>query len=89
MFMADVIDKGISLIQFRNSNGKTLKVTTGSQLQCMLGQKPRTIFIDSKDSLRTAHFMKQSKSDILYESPPVPVIAKGVTNGQNGNGYHS
>jgi len=73
----------------KNSNGKTLKVTTGVQLQCMLGQKPRTIFIDSKDSVRTAQFMKQSKSDILYESPPVPVIAKRMTNGQNGHGHHS
>jgi len=73
----------------KNSNGKTLKVTTGVQLQCMLGQKARTIFIDSKDSLRSAQFMKQSKSDILYESPPIPVIAKRMTNGQNGNGYHS
>jgi len=72
----------------RNNSGKALKVTIGVRLECMLGQKARTIFIDTNDSIRSANFMKQSKSDILYQSPPVPVIAKRVTNAQNGNGYH-
>lgn len=52
----------------------------------MLGRKPRTIHIDSNNaSISAINFVKQSKTDILYQSPTNSI--KGVaTNGQNG--YH-
>jgi hypothetical protein len=54
----------------------------------MLGRKPRTIHIDSNNASTSAiNFVKQSKTDILYQSPPTSNSVKEVaTNGQNG--YH-
>lgn len=69
-------------------NGKPLTVKASSRFQCMLGRKPRTIQIDSSNaSIGAISFVKQSKTDILYQSPMPSVTTKGITtNGQNG--YH-
>lgn len=79
---------GILLQQCQKLNDKPLTVKTGTRIQCMLGRKPRTIQIDSNNaSISAINFVKQSKTDILYQSPPTSVSTKGVaTNGQNG--YH-
>jgi len=73
---------------FSRLNGKPLPVKTGTRFQCMLGRKPRTIHVDSNNaSISAISFVKQSKTDILYQSPPTSNSIKGVaTNGQNG--YH-
>jgi hypothetical protein len=55
----------------------------------MLGRKPRTIHISDSNNASTSaiNFVKQSKTDILYQSLSTSSSIKGVaTNGQNG--YH-
>jgi hypothetical protein len=58
----------------------------------MLGRTPRTIQIDSSaNNNGVINFTKQSKTDILYQSPTAPSgfiggPKGGYNNGQNG--YH-
>lgn len=83
---------GILVQQCTKLNGRPLTVKTGIRVQCMLGRKPRTIQIDSSaNNNGVINFTKQSKTDILYQSPTAPsgfigAPKGGFNNGQNG--YH-
>ena len=74
---------------------RQLSVSTGLHLSCTLGRKPATLHVDTTQSPPVAQFVKQSRTDIGYQSPQTPPpepLAKGgtlSTNHNNGhNGYH-
>lgn len=63
-----------------------LKVTVGSQFQCMLGNKSRPLHVEVSPAAQVANFRPGNGTTIVYAVPTS--YALGGTGDQNGQQYN-